>query len=325
MIVIDGNDGTGKSTLVKALDALGLRVQDRGLPTKASDDGVPPREAWPPGERYLILDVPVEVSRERLRLAGKDLTERYHTVEDLTFYRARYVEVAKGFGVDLVDSSGPLERTVAGALKSLGLSGPVRIGVPKGRLLPAVSEVLRQRAGVDLAALPPRQLSLTVGGVRYYLLKPRSIPQLVALGFLDAGFCGRDLVAESGYDDRLEVFHDLGIQRVQLCVGAASADVVARPPSRPVAIATEFPLLASRWAFSKNLSHLVLASWGSTEAWVPDLADVIVDVVETGATMQANGLVLLETLLESTTVLVQRRGGILEHTKLGHALRGEAA
>lgn len=324
MIVIDGNDGTGKSTLVKALDALGLLAKDRGLPTRASDDGVPPRETWPKGERYLILDVPVEVSRQRLAAAGKDLTERYHTVEDLSFYRERYFGVAKGFGVEPVDSSGPVEQTVARALKQLGLSGPVRVGVPKGRLLTAVTAVLG-KAGVDFSGLGARQLSLTAGGVRYYLLKPRSIPQLVAMGFLDAGFCGRDLVMESGYDDRLEVFHDLGIQKVQLCVGAASADVVNRPPDRPVAIATEFPHLASKWAWSKNLSHIILSSWGSTEAWVPDLADVIVDVVETGETMKANGLALLETLLESTTVMVQRTGGILEHTKIGQAIRGGAS
>jgi ATP phosphoribosyltransferase len=323
VIVIDGNDGTGKTTLVKALEGLGLLARDRGLPTKASDDGVPPRESWPRGERYLILDVPVEVSRERLRAAGKDLEERYHTVQDLSFYRARYLEVAKGFGVEPIDSSGPIEQTVARALKQLGLSGPVRVGIPKGRLLQALLPVLG-KAGVDFSALAPRQLSLTVGGVRYYLLKPRSIAQLVALGFLDAGFCGRDLLMESGYDDRLEVFHDLKTQPVQLCVGATSKDIVDRPPERPVAIATEFPLLASRWAFGKNLSHIILASWGSTEAWVPDLADVIVDVVETGATMQANGLVLLETILESTTVMVQRRDGILAHTKFGQAIAGGA-
>jgi hypothetical protein len=70
---------------------------------------------------------------------------------------------------------------------------------------------------------------------------------------------------------------------VQLCVGAASADVswtgrrTGRWPSPRV------PHLASRWAWSRNLSTYPL-ELGSTEAWVPDLADVIVDVVETGET-----------------------------------------
>lgn len=324
-IVVDGNDGTGKTTLVRALDALGFLVQDRGLPTRASDDGVPPRDQWPTGERYVILDVPVEVSRERLRLAGKSLEERYHTVEDLTFYRARYVEVAKGFGVPLIDATGTPEETVQRVLESLGLSGPLRVGIPKGRLQAQVVELLRTRAGLDFGTLAPRELTLTLGGIRFYLLKPRSIPQLVAMGFLDAGFCGQDLIAESGYDDRLATFHDLGVQRVELCVAAASAEILQRPPDRPVAIATEFPLLASRWAFSQNLSHIVLSSWGSTEAWVPDLADVIVDVVETGATLEANGLTLLATLLTSTTVLFERQQGILGSTKLGQALRGGTA
>jgi thymidylate kinase len=85
MIVVDGNDGTGKSTLAAALRELGLLVQDRGMPTKATDDGVPPPAARQPGELYAILDAPAEVCQERLRRAGRSLAERYHTLEDLAY------------------------------------------------------------------------------------------------------------------------------------------------------------------------------------------------------------------------------------------------
>lgn len=94
-IVVDGNDGLGKTTLVNGLRALGYDVQDRGIATKMTDDPnlVPDVE-----ETYLILDGPVEISRARLETAGKDLTERYHTVEDLTYYRERFLEVARRLG-----------------------------------------------------------------------------------------------------------------------------------------------------------------------------------------------------------------------------------
>jgi non-canonical purine NTP pyrophosphatase (RdgB/HAM1 family) len=116
-VVVDGHDGTGKSTLVASLRALGYTVADRGLPTKLTDG--PDREPAP-DELFLILDAPVEVSRERLRAAGKDLDERYHTVADLTHYRARFLEVAAALpGAQLIASTGSTSETLGLALRVL--------------------------------------------------------------------------------------------------------------------------------------------------------------------------------------------------------------
>lgn len=94
-IVIDGNDGSGKSTLVEKLRELGYTVKDRGIPTILTDNSsIKPLS----DEFYFILDVPVHISRERLKKAGKDLEEKYHTVEDLTFYRKRFLAVAEFLG-----------------------------------------------------------------------------------------------------------------------------------------------------------------------------------------------------------------------------------
>jgi thymidylate kinase len=117
IVVVDGNDGTGKSTVVARLRALGIDARDRGVPTKMTDD---PSVAPVDGETYLILDVPVEVSRERLARAGKDLDERYHTVADLEHYRARYREIANALPrCALIDGTGTPEEVVARCLESL--------------------------------------------------------------------------------------------------------------------------------------------------------------------------------------------------------------
>lgn len=319
MIVIDGNDGTGKSTLAEGLRALGFVVVDRGLPTRATDHGVPPSQERPSGERYLILDVPVEECQRRLLLAGKSLTERYHTPEDLAHYRGRFIEVARDLGVTVLDGTGTPAEVLARALERLGAAGGLRVGVPKGRLRDGAVDWLRTR-GYDLSGMAPRALVATVRKVTFSMLKPRALPQLVALGFLDAGLCGRDLVMESGYDDRLRVVRDLGLAPVVLCVGAADPDLLERPPQRPIVIATEFPFLASRWAFGRGLAHICLNSWGSTEAWAPAFADIVIDVVETGATMEANGLTVVEAILESSMVLFERATeGLLPHTEFGLA------
>jgi thymidylate kinase len=92
MIVVDGNDGTGKSTLVAELRRRGLEATDRGLPTKMTDNP-DVRPAAGDTNYYVILDLPIEISQERLVLAGKDLTEKYHTAQDLGYYRGRFKEV----------------------------------------------------------------------------------------------------------------------------------------------------------------------------------------------------------------------------------------
>lgn len=104
-IVIDGNDGLGKSTLVRMLGELGIEAVDRGTATKMTDDGglVPPED-----EFTVILDAPVWVSQKRLVMAGKDLSERYHNQADLKHYKTQFRHVAKRLGdrCVLIDASG---------------------------------------------------------------------------------------------------------------------------------------------------------------------------------------------------------------------------
>ena len=109
-IVVDGNDGTGKSTLVTMLRTLGYEVQDRGDATKMTDD---PALVPSPDVFYVVLDAPVAVCRERLATAGKDLSEKYHTTEDLAYYRERFIEVVKKLPRSaLVDASGSPEQVL---------------------------------------------------------------------------------------------------------------------------------------------------------------------------------------------------------------------
>jgi len=128
-IVIDGNDGTGKSTLVNALKDKGFYVCDRGLPTYLTDHiDTPitePSLEVKRGTIFLILDAPVEVSQSRLLSAGKDITEKYHTLDDLTYYRKKYHDVAdvlrsRGYLCHLVDASLSSEEVLQKAMSIIG-------------------------------------------------------------------------------------------------------------------------------------------------------------------------------------------------------------
>jgi ATP phosphoribosyltransferase len=102
---------------------------------------------------------------------------------------------------------------------------------------------------------------------------------------------------------------DLGLNRVRIVVAtpAAKAGILDAPPPRPLVVATEYPNVAERWMMARGLAHVVLRSHGSTEAYLPDIADVIIDCVETGATLAANGLVGVEELFDSSTWVVVHR------------------
>lgn len=107
-VVVDGNDGTGKTTLVTTLRAKGFTVQDRGLPTIMTDDTGRSRDE--PGHVYLILDCDVSICQCRLLAKGKSLTEKYHTLPDLMFYRGRFRLIADQLpNAYLVDASRSIE------------------------------------------------------------------------------------------------------------------------------------------------------------------------------------------------------------------------
>jgi thymidylate kinase len=117
IIVVDGNDGTGKSTLAVSLRKLGYLVKDRGIPSLMTDGE---RARFPKNEIYIILDAPIATCRLRLKTAGKDLNKKYHTVRDLTHYRSRFLEVAKMLPrCVMIDASGTLEEVIKLAIHAI--------------------------------------------------------------------------------------------------------------------------------------------------------------------------------------------------------------
>lgn len=121
---------------------------------------------------------------------------------------------------------------------------------------------------------------------------------------------------ESGYENVVPVL-DLGLNRIELVVAVrrGSEDILHNPPKRPILIATEYEHIADHWAQKQNLAHITIQTYGSTEAYAPEDADIVFDCSETGRTIAANNLVVIERLFSSTTHLVANRQAMEDKTK----------
>jgi ATP phosphoribosyltransferase len=144
---------------------------------------------------------------------------------------------------------------------------------------------------------------------RVRFLRPQEIPSYVEQGLFDFGITGRDWITETGADVTSlgELQYSKATTdpvRVVLAVPASvSWQHVADLPDG-VRISTEFPALTRRFLEDHGVKAVVIPSYGATEAKVPDIVDAIVDLTETGASLQRNGLRILDTLLTSYTELI---------------------
>jgi ATP phosphoribosyltransferase len=196
------------------------------------------------------------------------------------------------------------------------VSDVVTIALPKGRVLKAVGPMLAC-AGADPAVLFADDRSLVrespAAGLRFLLLKPDDVPTYVEYGAADLGVCGRDVLMETDYELYQPV--DLGVGRCRLVV----AGVAGRPaPLGVPRVGTKFTRSAAEHFARRGVQAEVIKLHGSVElAPVTGLADLIVDLVETGSTLAQNGLEERELVAEISSVLIANRAAYkLRQTRL---------
>jgi ATP phosphoribosyltransferase len=190
----------------------------------------------------------------------------------------------------------------------------LRLVLPKGSLeqltfelfeaadLPVVRESARTyRATID----DPR-----VSSVR--IIRPQEIPRYVEDGHFDLGITGQDLVAEAEADV-VEVavlpYAKATPRPVRIVLAVAADSGITSPEQLPpeLRVSTEYVTLAERYFERKGIPASVVRSYGSNEAKVPDIVDAIVHNAETDDTLVRNNLHVIDTLMESWTVLVANR------------------
>jgi ATP phosphoribosyltransferase len=185
-------------------------------------------------------------------------------------------------------------------------SQPLVVAIPKGRVLSALAKRLAP-IGVQREILLADDRTLVRDdpktNLRFLLLKPDDVPTYVEYGAADLGIVGRDVLLEREYD--LYTPLDLGIG---ICRMVVAGKAEAQPVGRTLRVATKFTNIANRYFLSKGQQVDVVYVQGSVElAPLTGLADVIVDLVESGETLRQNGLRELEVICPISSVLVANR------------------
>jgi len=185
---------------------------------------------------------------------------------------------------------------------------PLKLGLPKGSLQDATLQLLARagwRVTVSSRSYFP---AIDDSEITCMLVRAQEMARYVETGALDAGITGRDWVLETGAEvkevaELLYAKQSLAPVRWVLAVPENASAQTARDLEGKV-IATEVVNLTKKYLARHGVQARVEFSWGATEVKVPQLADAIVEITETGSSLRANHLRIIDTVLESRTVFI---------------------
>ena len=178
----------------------------------------------------------------------------------------------------------------------------LRLALPKGRMQDAVL-VLLADAGIRVTPTARGyRPAVSLPDCEAKILKHQNIVEMLELGSRDVGFAGADWVEE--LDAEVVELLDTGLDPVSV-VAAAPTGLFERLDEigRPLVVASEYERLTKAWIARRDLDTEFVRSFGATEVFPPEDADVIVDNTATGGTLRANDLEIVDTVMTSSTRL----------------------
>ena len=186
----------------------------------------------------------------------------------------------------------------------------INIALPKGSLEEQTLQLFKE-ADLEVRRTD-RDYNPTINDPRIgkvKILRPQEIPTYIEMGYFDMGISGLDWIHESGA--RVKEVAQLNYSKtgpgiVKIVVAVHQSEPISmvseiRPDSR---ITTEYPKLTKEFFERLNIPVRLFPSYGASEAKVPDLMDVVVDLTETGTTLRKNGLKIIGQIMESYTTII---------------------
>ena len=188
---------------------------------------------------------------------------------------------------------------------------PIKLGLPKGSLQDSTFALMKKAGWNFKVGSRSYMPAVDDPDIAARLIRPQEIARYVELGLLDAGLTGYDWIYENGADV---------VEVAELCYSKATSNpvrwVVAVPIDSPIKevkdlqgkrIATEAVGLKKRYLADHGVTAEIEFSWGATEVKAPELVDAIVELTETGSSLRANQLRIVDTVLTSTTRLIANK------------------
>jgi ATP phosphoribosyltransferase len=180
------------------------------------------------------------------------------------------------------------------------------VALPKGRLAAEALDLMRRSGYVIDAIEDSRQLIVSdaTNGFRFMFVKPSDVVTYVARGVADVGIVGMDMVIEAD-----ELLYELMRLNIGLCrMVVAGIDKKDYDQKNEMIVATKYPRIAQHY-FAKNNKNVSLIKLNGSVELGPlvGLSDVILDLYETGRTLQANGLSVFDDVMEIESILVSNR------------------
>ena len=206
------------------------------------------------------------------------------------------------------------------------------IALPKGRLLRPTRELFQQLGCPDLQITDDSRKLVyedQSGRWRFILAKAGDVPIYVEHGAADAGIVGLDALREAGSDVYAPLPLGFGACRVVVAAPRQRAERVQEHPLRletGLRIATKYPRITREYFLQRGLSVEIIGLTGSIElAPTIGMADLLVDIVDTGTTLRENGLVEIEQLMHSEAYLIVNRASYVLKSERVQALIGGLA
>ncbi|HIE06715.1 MAG TPA: ATP phosphoribosyltransferase [Desulfarculaceae bacterium] len=195
----------------------------------------------------------------------------------------------------------------------------LRLGIPKGSLQDATIDLFKN-AGYKITTSSRSYFpSIDDPEIECMLIRAQEMARYVESGILDIGITGHDWVVENG-SDVLELtelqYAKVTFNKVRWVLAAKQGgEIKSVKDLEGKTIATEVVNLSKKYLAENGVSAKVEYSYGATEVKVPHLADAIIEITETGSSLRANNLEVIDTVLETTTVLIANKATVADPWK----------
>jgi len=190
----------------------------------------------------------------------------------------------------------------------------LKLGLPKGSLQESTFNIFKKAGFVINASERSYYPSVDDTEMTITLVRAQEMARYVAEGVLDAGLTGEDWVKESGEDVKIIdtlVYGKQGLRPVKWVLAVPEdSEIKSVKDLKGKRIATELVNTVKNYLKKNKVTAKVEFSWGATEAKPPYLADAIVELTETGSSLRANKLRIVETVLESTTAMIANKDSV---------------